>query len=77
MVFKTPTATPGLEPPAETRRGQVRCSACGEPFVCGQRAGTPCWCAALPPLPDPAPGEDCLCRACLARRLARSEHVAR
>ena len=76
MVFKPPTATP-VPAPIETRPGEVRCGECGQAFVCGLLAGTPCWCAALPPLPKPAAGEGCLCRACLARRLARSEHVAR
>ena len=53
------------------------CSRCQKTFECGmvEATGTPCWCAALPPLPADALGvaDDalCLCPECLRERIAQ------
>ncbi|HSH08726.1 MAG TPA: cysteine-rich CWC family protein [Burkholderiales bacterium] len=59
-----------MNAPPETPPAGSRCARCGARFECGLQAGAErCWCAELPPL-EPAPGEGCLCPACLRAALA-------
>ena len=42
------------------------CPKCGASFRCGMEAGDKtCWCSRLPVLPEPTPGQGCLCPNCL------------
>ncbi|HVP08166.1 MAG TPA: cysteine-rich CWC family protein [Burkholderiales bacterium] len=48
-----------------------RCSRCGAPFACGAiSSADKCWCADVVPV-RPAPGQTCLCPACLKAESAR------
>ncbi len=56
---------------------QTRCPLCGEANECAMavRSEAPCWCAeividpaVLDPVPEPARGVTCVCRACATRR---------
>lgn len=62
----------------EGRRQTHHCPDCGGPAFCALRAGEPvasCWCNQARPLTAalPAAGSPCLCRRCLARRLAEQD----
>lgn len=54
-----------------TSVGQVSktCPSCGAEFSCGATDSEPCWCNALPPLKTVTPDHDCLCPACLKKKI--------
>jgi hypothetical protein len=57
--------------------GSRRCAQCGTAFHCGANDSEPCWCANLPPLAADrqVAGTDCVCEACLRRRLVQRQHA--
>lgn len=54
-----------------------KCPQCGTEFDCGVKAGqNTCWCYAYQPVISPVEGDECLCPACLEKKISeRSKHT--